>query len=79
MLTSCSFTGPVAATSNEVGSKVGTAKTTQIVIFFFDGGDASIQKAAKQGNIKKISSVDFKTSVGFLALWRTYTTIVTGE
>lgn len=78
-ITSCSFTAPVTATSNEVGKKVGEAKTTRILVFFFDGGDASIQKAAQNGNLKKISTVDFKTSVGFLGLWTTYRTIVTGE
>lgn len=78
-LSSCSFTAPVAATSNEVGKKVGEAKTTQIGIFFFDGGDASIQKAAQNGNIRKISTVDFQTSVGLLGIWTTYKTIVTGE
>jgi len=79
LLSSCAFTAPVTATSNEVGSKVGVAKTTRVFAFFFDGGDASIQTAAKNGGIKKISTVDFKTSVGFLGLFGTFQTIVTGE
>ena len=78
-LASCSVTVPVNATSNEVGSKVGVAKTNQILIFFFDGGDASIHRAAKEGKISKISSVDFKHTIKWLGLVHTYETIVTGE
>jgi hypothetical protein len=77
-LASCSVTLPVNATSNSVGSKVGSAKTTQIFGLFFDGGDASIKTAAKNGNLSKISSVDFKRS-SFLMIINTYETIVTGE
>jgi len=77
-LASCTVTVPVNATSNSVGAKVGTAKTKQILGFFFDGGDASIQTAAKNGNISKISTVDFKQST-FLFIINTYTTVVTGE
>jgi len=78
-LSSCSITAPVTATSNPVGSKVGVAKTTQVLGFFFDGGDASIQTAAKKGGITKISTVDFKKTAGFLFLFNSYQTIVTGE
>lgn len=78
-ISSCSVTVPVNATSNEVGSKVGTSSTNQILIFFFDGGDASIRTAAKEGKISKISTVDFKTTVKFLGLITKYETIVTGE
>jgi len=78
-LSSCSVTVPVTATSNAVGSKVGTAKTTCVLIFFLNGGDASIQTAAKNGGISKISTVDFKATNVFLGLVRSYTTIITGE
>ena len=78
-LASCSVTVPVNATSNEVGNKVGTAKTSAILGFFFDGGDASINRAAKEGKIAKISTVDFKHTVKLLGLIHTYETIVTGE
>ena len=77
--TACSVTSPVAATSNPVGSKVGVAKTAQIIGFFFDGGDYSIRTAAKNGGIKKISTVDYKFSMVFLTLFMTHETIVTGE
>lgn len=78
LFTSCAVTVPVNATSNNVGSKVGVAKTMQILGFFFDGGDASIQTAAKNGNVSKISTVDFKRST-FLGIVNTYQTIITGE
>lgn len=79
MLCSCSITTPVAATSNPIGSKVGTAKSTQIIGFFPDGGDMSIKKAAKNGGITKVSTVDFKQSMVFLYFIMSYETIVTGE
>lgn len=78
-LASCSFTAPVTATSNPVGSKVGQASTTQVLGFFFDGGDASIQTAARNGGITEISTVDFKSTAGFLFIFWKYETIVTGE
>ena len=67
-LTSCSLTLPAAATSNPVGRKVGTATAT----------DASIQKAAQNGGITKISTVDIKQT-SILGIVVSYETIVTGE
>lgn len=78
MVSSCSLTMPVTATSNPVGSKVGTAKATGYLgVLFFDQ-DASIQAAAKDGGITKISTVDIK-QINILNLIVTYETIVTGE
>ena len=77
LLTSCTLTLPVAATSNTVGAKVGNASTTSFLGLNF-AGDASIQTAAKKGGISKISTVDFKTT-NVLFILTTYTTIVTGE
>jgi hypothetical protein len=78
MLASCSLTLPVNATSNAVGSKVGTAKATGFLgVLFFDQ-DASIQTAAKNGGISKVSTVDIKQG-NILGLIVTYETIVTGE
>lgn len=79
LMSSCAITVPVAATSNPVGSKVGSAKSTQVLGFFPDGGDLSIKTAAKNGGISKISTVDFKHSLIFLFLVQRYETIVTGE
>ena len=78
MMSSCSLTLPVAATSNPVGNKVGEAKATGFLgVLFFDA-DASIRTAAKNGGITKISTVDIKQE-NLLNLIVTYTTIVTGE
>lgn len=77
-MSSCSLTVPVAATSNPVGNKVGTAKATGFLgILFFDQ-DASIRSAAKNGGITRISTVDIKQG-NILNLIVTYETIVTGE
>ena len=78
MMSSCALTLPVNATSNPVGSKVGTAKATGYLgVLFFDA-DASIRTAAKNGGITKISTVDIKQE-NILNLIVTYETIVTGE
>ncbi|MDD4149394.1 MAG: TRL-like family protein [Bacteroidales bacterium] len=78
LMASCSLTLPVNATSNPVGSRVGTAKATGYLgILFFDA-DASIRTAAKNGGITKISTVDLKQG-NILNLIVTYETIVTGE
>lgn len=78
LMSSCSLTLPVTATSNPIGNKVGTAKATGFLGALFFNADASIQTAAKNGGITTISTVDIKhTSV--LGLIVTYETIVTGE
>ena len=78
MMSSCALTLPVTATSNKVGSKVGTARANGYLgILFFDA-DASIQAAAKAGGITKISTVDIKTE-NVLNIITNYETIVTGE
>ena len=77
-LTSCSLTKPVNATSNEVGGKVGMSKATGYLgVLWFDQ-DASIQKAAKQAGITKISTVDLKQT-DLLVIIQTYECIVTGN
>lgn len=77
-LSSCSIIVPVAATSNPVGTKVGTSKATVYLgVFAFDQ-DASIQTAAKNGGIKTISTVDMKQGNVLGLIW-TYETIVTGN
>jgi hypothetical protein len=78
MLSSCSLTLPVTATSNPVGAKVGKAKATGFLGFLFFNADASIQSAAKNGGIKEISTVDINQS-SILGLIVSYETIVTGE
>lgn len=78
MFSGCSLTLPVNATSNPVGSKVGTAKATGYLGILFFNQDASIQKAAKNGKITQISTVDIR-STNVLNIIVTYETIVTGE
>lgn len=66
-----------AVTSNGVGKKVGQSSATN-VLGIVATGDASINTAAKNAGIKKISHVDVKkTSV--LGIFANYTTIVYGE
>lgn len=78
MMSSCSLTLPVTATSNPVGEKVGTAKATGFLgVLFFDA-DASIRTAAKNGGITEISTVDIKQE-NVLNIIVTYETIVTGK
>lgn len=77
-MSSCLLTLPVNATSNKVGSKVGTASATGYFGVIFLDADASIQTAAKNGGITKISTVDVKQT-NILGIIVTYETIVTGE
>ena len=78
LMSSCSITLPVSATSNPVGNKVGQSTgSVYLHIFAFDA-DASIRSAAKNGGITKISTVDIKHT-NVLGLVDSYTTIVTGE
>jgi|TARA_B110000305_G_scaffold160998_1_gene178167 starvation-inducible outer membrane lipoprotein len=78
LLSSCAITLPVNATSNEVGSKVGMSKATGYLNVIWIDQDASIQKAAKQGGITKISTVDLKQT-NMLGIIQTYECIVTGN
>jgi hypothetical protein len=78
LLSSCSITLPVAATSNPVGGKVGRASGMGFLGVLVFGVDASIHTAAKNGGISKISTVDFKKS-DILGIVQTYECIVTGE
>jgi hypothetical protein len=76
---SCELTRPIAATSNEIGKKVGKSTAIGLLYFppFIGNGDASIQKAAQNGGIKKISTVDYKCQ--WFVFYSEWTTTVTGE
>lgn len=78
VLSSCSITVPVNATSNPVGNKVGKSSGTCYLSTLCFGVDASIQTAAKNGGISKISTVDY-TQKNVLNLLITHETTVTGE
>lgn len=66
-----------AVTSNSLGSKVGTATSTNILGLVVMG-DASINTAAKTAGIKKISHVDCQKN-NLLGIFSTYKVIVYGE
>lgn len=66
-----------AVTSNSLGSKVGSATVTG-VLGLVATGDASIQTAAKEAGIKKVSHVDVK-KWSILGIVSKYTTVVYGE
>jgi hypothetical protein len=91
LLSSCAGTGTVCgmggiytdvkegvtATSNSVGTKVGTASATNI-LGIIATGDASISTAASNGGVKKISHIDaHKKSI--LGIFATYEVFVYGE
>jgi len=77
-LSACSMTGPVAATSNPIGSKVGTASGSIFLGVFAFGADFSIRTASKNGGITKVATVDLKAS-NVLGLVQTFECIVTGD
>ncbi len=77
ILTSCSITMPVNASGAPIGNKVGTARANVILGFAFNA-DASIKKAAKNGGITKVATVDIK-HFNALGVFMYYETIVTGE
>lgn len=70
-------TKPVAVTSANVGSKVGTVSTTNICNLV-TLGDGSVNKAAKMAGIKNISHVDVKTT-SILTIFCRKTYYVYGE
>lgn len=77
-LVGCTTVSPVTATSNNLGSKVGEASGTYLFGFFPLGNmDMGIQKAAQNGGITKISTVDTKVKSGLFTT--KISTVVTGE
>lgn len=77
---SCTTTLPHTATSNAIGSKVGEASVNYLLsiipIPFVQ--DAGIKKAASNGGISSISTVDVR-EFNVIGLWVRRTTVVTGE
>jgi len=64
--------------NNPTGSKEGRA-SGKIWLGLFGNVDNSVQTAARNGNITKISSIQCIEKVGILYLWKEYTVIVSGE
>ncbi len=80
MLVSCAtYTVPISATSNSVGSKVGVATGKTILGYFGSDTESGIRQAAANGGITKISTVDFSFNMGILGIVQKYTCTVTGE
>ncbi|HAK68509.1 MAG TPA: hypothetical protein DEO40_00135 [Treponema sp.] len=80
VLAGCTSTKPITATSNELGPLVGTATAGYLFGFIpipFNQ-DHGIARAAREGGITKISTVDEKT-FNFPGIWRSTTTVVTGS
>tara|TARA_B110000444_G_C18811776_1_gene582985 strand:+ start:190 stop:462 length:273 start_codon:yes stop_codon:yes gene_type:complete len=78
LLASCSLTLPVGATSNTIGSKVGTSSGTCYWGLLCFDADAGIQSAARSAGITKISTVDYRQK-NVLNIVITHECIVTGE
>ncbi len=67
----------VGATSNDAGSKTGSATATSI-LGLIATGDASIDAAMKDGDITKVHHVDV-TGMSILGVYAEFTTTVYGE
>lgn len=78
IMSACTLNRPICATSNPLGSKVGVY-TQKSILFFAPicNTDAAIQKAAANGGITKISTVDH--NITFFLFFSEYRTIVNGE
>ncbi len=75
---SCTSYTPIAAGSGTVGEKRGEATCATLLGWIPLGSDNSMLKAAQNGGIKHIATVDRKT-FNFLGLYSSVTTIVTGD
>jgi hypothetical protein len=77
VMASCSVSRPILVTDNP-SEKTGTASFDVILgIFRPMKGDLSIQTAAKNGGITKVSTVDFVVQSRIFKM--TYKTVVTGS
>lgn len=68
---------PVTATSNEQGTKVGTA-TCKSILAMVATGDCSIEAAKQDGNITEVTHVDWKAN-NILGIIGNYELIVHGN
>ena len=60
VVSACSTSRPISATSNTLGNSKGVACAVNVLGFIPLDTDASIFKAAQNGNIRKISTVDYE-------------------
>lgn len=79
LLVGCTTVTPLTATSNSLGGLVGEATGTYLfgVIPLGAKLDMGIQKAAQNGGITQISTVDVKVRVGLFTT--KVSTVVTGQ
>lgn len=77
VFTSCSVTGPILVTDNESQKKGVAEYDVFLGIFRPMEVDISIAKAAKNGGITKVSTVDYEVESKLFKT--TYKTIVTGN
>lgn len=75
---SCTSYTPIAAGAGTVGEKRGEATAVTILGFIPIMSNDSMLKAAQNGGIKHIATVDRK-DFKFLGLFHSVTTIVTGD
>jgi hypothetical protein len=75
---SCSITIPRAINENPIGNTIGKSTQTTYLGIFSVGEEASIEQAARNGNLKTISTVDYQIT-NFLGLVSKQTVIVTGS
>ena len=60
-----------------VGSKTGTASSTS-VLGLYATGDCSVATAAKNGDLKQVTNVDYEYT-NILGIWQKATVVVHGE
>jgi len=78
LLSACTINRPISATSNPLGEKVGVYSQTGILGFPpMANNDAAVARAAANGGITKISTVDY--NVTWMIFIMKYDTIVTGN
>ena len=75
---SCTSYRPVSAATGTVGVKHGEAKAARLFGFIPLGSNCSMLKAAQNGGIEHIATVDQKY-FWFLGIYTSVTTIVTGD
>jgi len=76
MIYTADVKGPVGATSVDKGTKTGSSLSTMVLGVSY--GDGSIQKAAENGGITQIKTVDVRVK-SVLGIYVEATTIVTGN
>ena len=77
-ISSCTITTPVLVTDNVVGEKTGEASVSVLLGFIGPmDRDISIKKAAENGGITEVGSVDYSVRIGLFT--SKYKTIVTGR